>query len=396
MAVVETAESVTMNNSVAVPLLDLKAQYALIKDDVRAALDRVIESQHFILGPEVEALEREVAEYSQCQFGIGVSSGTDALIVSLMAIGIKPGDEVITTPYSFFATAGSIARLGAKPVFVDIDPLTYNIDPAALASAITPRTRAIIPVHLYGQMSDMNPIMEIAERHKLYVIEDAAQAIGAEYDGKRAGSIGHMGCFSFFPSKNLGGFGDGGMVTTNDAELADRLKLFRNHGYRPKYYNKVVGGNFRLDAIQAAVLRVKLPFLDSWSEGRRRNAAIYRELFAEAGFVIKDDVTQVEAGSSQVALPQESPNCHHIYNQFVIGVDRRDELIKFLKQRQIGTEVYYPVPLHLQECFAELKAKTGDFPISERAANMTLALPIYPELTREMLIAVVSAIADFS
>lgn len=399
VAVFETAESVDNNSSVPVPLLDLKAQYASIKNEILAAMDRVLESQHFILGPEVEGLEKEVAAYSSCQFGIGVSSGTDALMISLMAIGIKPGDEVITTPYTFFATAGAIARLGATPIFVDIDPATYNLDAAAISAAITPRTRAIIPVHLYGQMAEMNPVMAIAAEHKLYVIEDAAQAIGAEYEGRRAGSIGHLGCFSFFPSKNLGGFGDGGMVTTNDAELADRLKLLRNHGYRPKYYNKVLGGNFRLDAIQAAVLRVKLRYLDDWTEGRRRNAAAYRDLFAEAGFTIRKDLNQLGDGGvtgPEVVLPVEASNCHHIYNQFVIAVDRRDELIKFLKERQVATEIYYPVPLHLQECFAELNGKAHDFPVSERAASVTLALPIYPELTRDMLISVVSAIADFN
>lgn len=369
-----------------VPLLDLKAQYVSIREEVREALDRVIESQHFILGPEVELLEREVAAYSQCQFGIGVSSGTDALLVALMAVGVGPGDEVVTTPYSFFATAGAIARLGATPVFVDIDPFTYNIDPRQVESAITKKTRAIIPVHLYGQMADMNPIVKAARAHGLYVIEDAAQAIGAEYTGRRAGSVGDLGCFSFFPSKNLGGFGDGGMVTANDAELADKVKLLRNHGYRPKYYNKVVGGNFRLDAIQAAVLRVKLKYLDDWTAARQKNADIYRRLFSEAGLAV---------GNSKVTLPQESPEQRHIYNQFVIRAENRDGLLRYLKGRQIGTEIYYPVPLHLQECFADLNYKPGDFPFSERAARETLALPIYPELTRQMLSDVVGAVADF-
>jgi dTDP-4-amino-4,6-dideoxygalactose transaminase len=376
-----------------VPLLDLKAQYATIRDEVHAALDRVVESQYFILGPEVEALEQEVAAYSQCRAGIGVSSGTDALLVSLMAMDIKPGDEVITTPYTFFATAGAIARLGARPVFVDIDPVTYNIDPAGIEAAITKRSRAIIPVHLYGQMADMEPVMEFAGRHNLFVIEDAAQAIGADYKGRRAGSIGHLGCFSFFPSKNLGGFGDGGMVTANDPDLADRVKLLRNHGYRPKYYNKVVGGNFRLDALQAAVLRVKLPHLDGWTEARQRNAAIYRRLFGEAGLVLADP----EAVGRQpgLSLPQEAGYGRHIYNQFVIRTTRRDDLLAYLKQQRIGVEIYYPVPLHLQECFAGLGYRAGDFPHSERAAAETLALPIYPELTEEMLAAVVNAIAAF-
>jgi dTDP-4-amino-4,6-dideoxygalactose transaminase len=395
-----------------VPLLDLKAQYATIRDEVREALDRVADSQHFILGPEVEMLEREVSDYSACGYGIGVSSGSDALLVALMAIDLKPGDEVITTPYTFFATAGAVARLGGVPVFVDIDPQTYNVDPAKIEAAVTEKTRAIIPVHLYGQMADMNPIMEIARRHHLTVIEDAAQAIGSEYEGRRAGAIGDMGCFSFFPSKNLGGFGDGGMVTTNDAALADRVKLLRNHGYRPKYYNKVVGGNFRLDAIQAAVLRVKLKYLDEWTAARQRNAARYRDLFNEAGLVIdpqsissdsaQGSVVKTEegqsvplAGVSGVVLPAEPANMRHIYNQFVIRSGRRDELMEYLKQHKIGTEVYYPVPMHRQECFAELGHKENDFPASECAAAETLALPIYPELTEEHLSSVVNAVTEF-
>ncbi|MGQ0761910.1 MAG: DegT/DnrJ/EryC1/StrS family aminotransferase [Acidobacteriota bacterium] len=391
----------------AVPLLDLKAQYATMRDELREAIDRVADSQHFILGPEVETLEKQVAEYSQCKFGIGVSSGSDALLVALMAIDLKPGDEVITTPYTFFATAGAVARLGGKSVFVDIDPETYNIDPAAIGAAVTDRTRAIIPVHLYGQMADMNPLMELARRHGLYVIEDAAQAIGSEYEGRRAGSIGHFGCFSFFPSKNLGGFGDGGMVTTNDSVLADRVKLLRNHGYRPKYYNKVVGGNFRLDAIQAAVLRVKLKYLDNWTAGRQRNAARYRDLFEQAEIAIRPNTlaelrpgTGTDGrsslnGAAGVVLPTEQPNGRHIYNQFVIRSGRRDALIAFLKARKIGTEIYYPVPMHMQECFADLGYGAGDFPESEIAAAASLALPIYPELTDEMMASVVHSIADF-
>ncbi len=375
-----------MQTKTVVPLLDLKAQYATIRDEVQEAVNRVLESQYFILGPEVQALEEEVAAYSQCKYGIGVSSGTDALLVSLMAIAIRPGDEVITTPYTFFSTAGSIARLGARPVFVDIDLKTYNIDPAKIDQAITPKTKAIIPVHLYGQMADMGPIMEIAERHGLYVIEDAAQAIGAEYKGHRAGSIGHLGCFSFFPSKNLGGIGDGGMVVSNDPELADRVRLLRNHGYRPKYYNKVVGGNFRLDAIQAAVLRVKLRHLDAWTAGRQSNAATYRRLFKEAGLL---------DGKNSVVLPYDAGWGRYIYNQFVIRVPSRDELKAYLKENGIGCEIYYPVPLHLQECFADLGYKPGDFPESEKAAQETLALPIYPELTVEMQEEVVRRIASF-
>jgi dTDP-4-amino-4,6-dideoxygalactose transaminase len=366
-----------------VPLLDLKAQYATIREETRAAIDRVAESQIFILGPECKALEEEVAAYSQCRFGIGMSSGTDALLVALMALNVQPGDEIITTPYTFFATAGCIARLGAKAVFVDIDPTTYNLDPAGIAAAVTKRTKAIMPVHLYGQMADMDPIMTVAEAHGLPVIEDAAQAIGSEYKGRRAGAIGQMGCFSFFPSKNLGGFGDGGMVVTNDPALAESLTLLRGHGAKPKYYHKVVGGNFRLDALQAAVLRVKLPYLDEWTAGRQRNAATYRRLFAEAGL------------DSVIGLPVEMPNVRHIYNQFVLRCPQRDELMAHLKRQAIGHEVYYPVPMHLQECFADLGYQQGDFPHSEAAANETVAIPIYPELTEAMQRRVVEQIAAF-
>jgi len=357
-----------------VPLLDLKGQYATIRDEVREALDRVIESQHFILGPEVEALEKEVAEYSQCRFAVGLSSGTDALLAALMAFNIGPGDEVLTTSYSFFATAGVIARLGATPVFVDIDPETFNIDPALITGAITARTRAIIPVHLYGQMADMDAILEIGRKHGFPIIEDAAQAIGAERNGRRAGSLGEMGCLSFFPSKNLGGFGDGGMAITNSAELADRLVMLRNHGFRTRYHNEILGGNFRLDAIQAAVLRVKLKYLDRWTEGRQRNAALYRELIRFA------------------QLPVERPGGRHIYNQFVIRSSKRDELIAHLKQNGIASEVYYPLPLHLQKCFSDLGYRKGSLPVSEQAAETTLALPIYPELTPEMIRHVASVI----
>jgi dTDP-4-amino-4,6-dideoxygalactose transaminase len=368
-------------NMISVPLLDLKAQYASIRDEIREAMDRVIESQYFIQGPEVEALEQEVAAYSECRFGIGVSSGTDALLVALMALDIQPGDEVITTPYTFFATAGCVRRLRAKPVFVDIDPLTYNIDPAGIEAAITSRTKVIMPVHLFGQMAEMDPIMEIAGRYNLFVIEDAAQAIGAEYKGRRAGSIGHLGCFSFFPSKNLGAFGDGGMVTANDPDLADRVRLLRGHGARPKYYHKVVGGNFRLDALQAAVLRVKLRYLDEWTAARQRNAEYYRRLFA--------------AAEVPVGLPQDAGYGRHIYNQFVIRTKQRDALMAYLKARQIGTEVYYPMPMHLQECFADLGYGAGDFPESERAAGETLAIPVYPELTYEQQNVVVEYLRTF-
>ena len=361
-----------------VPLLDLKAQYQSIRDEIQEALLRVVESQYFILGPEVEALEQEVAAYSHCRYGIGVSSGTDALLVALMALSIGPGDEVITTPYTFFATAGAIARLGARPVFVDIDPLTYNIDPTAIEAAITPRTRAIMPVHLYGQMADMDPIMAIAAHHQLVVIEDAAQAIGAEYKGRRAGSIGHIGCFSFFPSKNLGGIGDGGMVTTNDPDLAARMRLLRAHGAQPKYYHQLLGGNFRLDAVQAAVVRVKLRYLDEWTAARQRNATRCRELLADVG----------------ATLPTDAGYGRHIYNQFVIRCEQRDALMAHLKARQIGTEIYYPLPMHLQECFTDLGYQQGDFPASELAALETLAIPVYPELSDEQQHAVVRAVAE--
>jgi dTDP-4-amino-4,6-dideoxygalactose transaminase len=355
---------------VPIPLLDLRTGYAQIREEIQFALQRVIEAQAFILGPEVEGLEAEIAAYSQCQFGIGVSSGTDALLVSLMALDVGPGDEVITSPYTFFATAGTIARIGARPVFVDIDPATFNLDPERVERAITPRTKAIMPVHLFGQMVDMDRLMEIATRHHLPVIEDAAQAIGAEHKGRRAGSIGDLGCFSFFPSKNLGGFGDGGMVTAQDPALADRVQLLRGHGMRPKYYHQFIGGNFRLDALQAAVLRVKLKYLDGWSEARQRNAATYRRLFAQAGI-------------SSVALPVEAPDRRHIYNQFVIRVPHRDKVIQTLRDAQIGVEIYYPVPIHLQECFRYLGYREGDLPASEAAARETLALPIYPELRED-------------
>jgi len=369
-----------------VPLLDLRAQYETIQAEIREAIDRVLETQRFVMGPEVEALEEEIAAYSQARYGIGVSSGTDALLVSLMAIGLEPGDEVITTPYTFFATAGSIARLHARPVFVDIDPLTYNLDPGRIEEVITERTKAIIPVHLYGQMADMEPIMAIAERHGLYVIEDAAQAIGAEYRGRRAGSIGHLGCFSFFPSKNLGGFGDGGMVVTNDPDLAEKVRILRVHGAKPKYHHHVVGGNFRLDALQAAVLRVKLRHLDEWTAARRRNAARYRKLFAEAGLL---------EGENAIALPHDVGWGRHIYNQFVIRVPRRDALKAYLQEQGVGSEIYYPIPLHLQGCFAYLGYARGDCPHSERAADETLAIPIYPELTEPMQRRVVELVAAF-
>jgi dTDP-4-amino-4,6-dideoxygalactose transaminase len=373
-----------ITNKSPIPLLDLKAQYQTIRPEIDAAIQRVLDSQYFILGPEVKALEREIASYSNCKFGIGVSSGTDALLVSLMAINTQPGDEVITTPYSFFATVGSIVRLGANPVFVDINPTTFNIDPKQIDSTITSRTRAIIPVHLFGQMADMDPLMELAEKRGLYVIEDAAQAIGAEYKGRRAGSIGHLGCFSFFPSKNLGAFGDGGMVTTNDDELAERIILLRNHGAQPKYHHRSVGGNFRLDALQAAVLRVKLNYLDQWTAARQLNASRYYELFG-----------QVDLNESFVRLPSDAGYGRHIYNQFVIRSKNRDQLKSFLQSNNIGSAIYYPIPLHVQKCFKDLGFKWGDFPASELAAEESLALPIYPELTQKMQEQIVHTITDY-
>lgn len=374
-----------------VPLLDLSAQHKPLQAELLAAIQQVLESQAFILGPDVTRLEERVAAYSGAQFGIGVSSGTDALLVALMALDIGPGDEVITSPYSFFATAGAIVRVGARPVLVDIDPVSFNIDPSRIEAAITPRTKAIIPVHLYGQCAEMAQILVVAKRHGLHVIEDAAQAIGAEYrDGKRAGSMGIVGCFSFFPSKNLGGLGDGGMVTTNDAALAEKIRVLRVHGSKPKYYHSLIGGNFRLDSIQAAVLNVKLNYLDGWTARRQENARRYAQLFAESGLLERAEVELPTAVYAQSGVPH-----HHIYNQFVIRVPRRDDLMASLKAQGITTEVYYPVPFHLQECFKNLGYTRGAFPESERAANTTLALPIYPELTLEQQQQVVGAIQQF-
>jgi len=365
-----------------VPLLDLQAQYQPIRDEVLAAITRVCDSQRFIMGPEVEGLERELAGMLEVKEAVGVSSGTDALLAAMMALNIGAGDEVITSTYSFFATAGCVVRLWARPVLVDIDRVTYNVDPAAIAAAITPRTRAIIPVHLYGCSAEMTPILELAAKAGVAVIEDAAQAIGSRYHGRPVGGLGTIGCFSFFPSKNLGAFGDGGFVTTNDAALAHRLRLVRNHGAEPKYFHKLVGANFRLDAIQAAVLRVKLPHLAAWTEARRRNAARYRELFAP--LVVK----------GQVELPVEPDGFYHIYNQFVIRLAERDRVKAALDARRVGTEIYYPVPFHLQECFAHLGHSKGDFPAAEDAADHTLALPIYGELTEAQQRYVVESIAQ--
>ncbi len=383
-----------------VPLLDLKAQYATIKDEISRALIRTAESQYFILGPEVEALEKSLSSYLGCKHAIGVSSGTDALLIALMAIGIKPGDEIIVPTFSFFATAGVVARMNATPVFTDIDPVTFNIDPKDVERKITPKTKAIIPVHLYGQSADMGPIMDIAKNHSLKVIEDAAQAIGAQYeDGRNSGTIGDAGCYSFFPSKNLGGFGDGGLVATNHDELGERLRIMRVHGGKPKYYHKIIGGNFRLDAIQASVLSVKLPHLDAWSQKRRDNAGRYTKLFRDAGLSKSSGATAFDKDNpilSPKAIYADTPHKnHHIFNQYVIRVEKRDALKKFLADKEIGTEIYYPVPFHRQECFAYLKCKDTDYPHSNFAAGHSLALPIYPELTKEQIKYVVDSISEF-
>lgn len=384
-----------------VPLLDLKPQYQALKSEIDEAVQKVIDSQYFIMGPDVSKLEEEICNYLKCKKAIGVTSGTDALLLALMAINIQPDDEVILPTYSFFATAGVVARLFAKPVFTDIDPITFNIDIKDVEKKITKKTKAIIPVHLYGQSADMNPIMEIAGKYNLYVIEDAAQAIGTQYkDGKFVGTIGHIGCFSFFPSKNLGGFGDGGIVTTNDDTLAEKMRIMRVHGMEPKYYHKLLGGNFRLDALQAAVLRVKLPHLDSWSEKRRQNASVYTKLF------IKNNLAEEEGkisfdNKNKVLLPKtvykngNGIKNYHIYNQYIIRVEKRNELWDFLKKKEIGCEVYYPVPFHRQECFTYLNCNDAEFPVSNNAAEHSLALPIYPELTEEQLNYVVESIYEF-
>jgi dTDP-4-amino-4,6-dideoxygalactose transaminase len=363
-----------------VPLLDLKAQFNPIKNEVMNAVEAVFESQQFINGPQVKELEKQIAAYSGCKSGIGVSSGTDAILCALMALDIKAGDEVITTPFTFFATAGCIWRVGAKPVFVDIDLQTYNIDVNKIEKAITKKTKAIMPVHLFGQIADMDPIMEIAKRHKLFVIEDAAQSIGASYKGKKAGSIGTVGCFSFFPSKNLGTAGDGGMIVTQDTDLGERLEMMRGHGSKPKYFHQVVGGNFRLDTLQAAILLVKLKHLDNWSASRRSNAAKYDNHLKDMHFIIR---------------PHIEPHNVSIYNQYVLRVPKRDQLRTFLTGKEIGTEIYYPLSLHEQNCFKELGHKKGDFPNSETAAAETVALPIYPELAEEQIAYVAESIKSF-
>ena len=363
-----------------VPLLDLKAQFATIRDEIMPAMASVMESQYFINGPEVKQLEAAIADYCDAAAAVGVSSGTDALICALMSLGIGAGDEVITTTYTFFATAGSIWRVGAKPVFVDIEGDTFNIDPAKIEAAVTDKTKAVMPVHLFGQMADMDAILEVAKKHDLFVIEDAAQAIGATYKGRKAGSVGTAGCFSFFPSKNLGGMGDGGMVVTQDEELGEKIRQCRNHGSKPKYYHKWVGGNFRLDTLQAAGLIVKLPYLEQWHAGRRANAARYNELLADV---------------AEVTTPVIRDDNESIYNQYVLRVPHRDQCRQFLKDNDIGCEIYYPVSMHEQECFAALGHKVGGFPESEKAAAETLAIPVYPELTDEQQQYVVDKIKEF-
>jgi dTDP-4-amino-4,6-dideoxygalactose transaminase len=368
-----------------VPLLDLQAQYETIRDEVRRAVDRVFDSQHFVLGAEVQVLEEEIARYSRTKFAIGCASGSDALLLALMSCGVGSGDEVITTPFSFFATGGAIARLGARPVFVDIDQQTFNIDPSLVAAAITDHTKAIMPVHLYGQCAEMNPLIELTQLRGIPIIEDAAQAIGAEDRRRRAGSMGTIGCFSFYPSKNLGGAGDGGMLVTNDLEQARRLRMLRVHGEERKYHHKVIGINSRLDALQAAVLLAKLPHLEEWTTGRQRKAQQYELMFIDAGL------------AEQIEVPFVRSDARHIFHQFVIRVrdGRRDALREHLRERGVGTDVYYPVPLHVQECFAYLGYKEGDLPVAERAAKETLALPVYPELTDEQQDYVVNMIAEF-
>jgi len=383
-----------------VPLLDLKAQFAQIRAEVMPVIDQVCASQQFILGEHVRGLEQEVARYCAAAAGIGVSSGTDALLLALMALHVGTGDEVITSPYTFFATAGAIARTGARPVFCDIDPVTFNLSPAAVQAFVDRncvvqgdrlinrgtggRIKALMPVHLYGQSADMEPLLALARRFGLKIIEDAAQAIGTEYaNGARVGSIGDIGCFSFFPSKNLGAFGDAGLCTTNDAELAESMRVLRVHGGKPKYVHAVIGGNFRIDELQAAVLRVKLKYLDGWTAGRQHNAAYYDAAFAKAAL------------GAKLTAPASAAGHRHIFNQYVVRAQDRDALKIFMGERGIGTEIYYPVPLHLQKCFAYLGYGSGDFPESERAAKESLALPIYPELDQAQLAHVVATIAEF-
>jgi dTDP-4-amino-4,6-dideoxygalactose transaminase len=370
-----------------VPLLDLKAHHAPLEKELLAAVERVVKSGHYILGPDVDRLEAEGAQYCRAKYALGVSSGTDALVLALMALGIGPGDEVLVPSFTFFATAGAVSRVGATPVFMDVEPGSLNIDAHAIAQTVTKKTRAIIPVHLYGQCADMNAVLAAAKKYKLFVIEDAAQAIGADHPLGRAGALGDIGCLSFFPTKNLGALGDAGMVTTNDQALYHELKKLRVHGAEPKYFHSAVGGNFRIDALQAAALSVKLKHLDRWTKARRDNAARYDELFAKHKL-------------SQLTLPARvwknaKLEHDHIFNQYVIRAPQRDALRAHLKTKDVDTEIYYPLPLHLQECFAPLGRKKGELPVSERAAEETLALPVYPELTADMQEYVVSHIAGF-
>jgi len=352
-----------------VPMLDLKAQYRSYREEAMEAIAEVCQSQAFALGPAVKAFEEEIAAYCGCKYAIGVSSGTDALLVSLMALGVGPGDEVITSAFSFFASAGSIARVGAVPVFVDVEAETFNIDPAGVEEKVGEKTKAILPVHLFGQMAQMKPIMEIAARRNLRVVEDAAQAMGASQEGRGAGTVGDYGCFSFYPTKNLSCFGDGGLVVTNDEGLAEKVRVLRNHGQKPPYFYRVIGGNFRLDSIQAAVLSVKLKYLDEWNRRRRRHARLYDELFA----------------GSCIKSPRIEPNNVSTYHQYTVIVPERDELRKFLAAHDIGSAVFYPRPLHMQECFRELGYRRGELPVAERLCEEVLSLPMYPELTDEQI-----------
>lgn len=383
----------------AVPLLDLKAQYQALKPAIDEAMLRVAASQACILGPEVDALERDMEAYLGVNHAIGVSSGTDALLMAFMALNIGPGDEVIVPTFSFFATAGCVSRLGATPVFVDVDAVTFMMQADAVRAAITPRTKAIVPVHLFGQAAPMDALMALADEHGIPVVEDAAQAIGTQMkDGRRVGSIGRIGCFSFYPTKNLGAFGDAGLVTTNDPVLAKRLIQIRNHGMEPRYYHAFIGGNFRLDAIQAAILRVKLPHLPEWHAARRRNAALYASLFIGSGLSQGAGITHFDENNPVLLpIPVNSGGAedHHIFNQFTIRVEHRDELREYLRERGIGSEIYYPVPFHRQECFADLGYRDADFPVSNALADTVLSIPIYPELTREQIAEVVATIGEY-
>jgi dTDP-4-amino-4,6-dideoxygalactose transaminase len=373
-----------------VPLFDLNPQFSSIEEEIKSALDEVFQTQQFILGPKVEALERTIAQYCQTRYAVGVASGSDALLLSLMVFEIGKGDEVILPPFTFFATAGTVSRLGSTPVFVDIDPDTYNIDPSKIEEKITLRTKAIIPVHLFGQCADMDPLLELARAKNLFVIEDAAQALGAEYRplpnsvGRRAGQMGDLGCFSFYPTKNLGAFGDAGMVVTHNAEWAEKIRLLRVHGSQPKYFHKWIGINSRLDTLQAAILLVKFRHLEKWTEERQKKAKRYGELF-------QDLLSSVQG----IQLPTIQYKNRHIFNQYVIRTHERDRLRQFLIENEIGTDIYYPLPLHLQECYSFLEYRRGDLPVSEKASEEVLALPIYPELTEEQQIMVVDRIKAF-